>query len=80
MKAIFDEQHGTADVLQFGERPTPEPQDHEVLVEVVATSVNPIDRRLRSGESQEYITRTVTAEAGWELESRIGKVGAHDTQ
>ena len=34
--------------------PTPEPQDNEVLVEVVATSVNPIDRRLRSGELQEY--------------------------
>ena len=53
MKAVFYEQHGAAEVLQVGERPTPEPQDHEVLVEVVAASVNPIDRRLRGGELQE---------------------------
>ena len=79
MKAVFYEQHGTADVLQIGERPTPEPQDHEVLVEVVATSVNPIDRRLRSGELQEYITRTFPVVPGWDLAGRIVKVGAKVT-
>ena len=75
MKAVFYEQHGTAEVLQVGERPTPEPQDHEVLVEVVATSVNPIDRRLRGGELQEYITRTFPVVPGWDLAGRIVKVG-----
>ena len=79
MKAVFYEQHGTADVLQIGERPTPEPQDHEVLVGVVATSVNPIDRRLRSGELQEYITRTFPVVPGWDLAGRIVKVGAKVT-
>jgi NADPH2:quinone reductase len=79
MKAIFYEQHGAADVLQIGERPTPEPQDHEVLVEVVATSVNPIDRRLRSGELQEYITRTFPVVPGWDLAGRIARVGAKVT-
>ena len=80
MKAIFYEQHGAADVLQVGERPTPEPQDQEVLVEVVATSVNPIDRRLRSGELQEYITRTFPVVPGWDLAGRIVKVGAKVTE
>ena len=79
MKAIFYEQHGTAGVLQVGERPTPEPQDNEVLVEVVATSVNPIDRRLRSGELQEYITRTFPVVPGWDLAGKIAKVGAKVT-
>ena len=79
MKAVFYEQHGAADVLQVGERPTPEPQDHEVLVEVVATSVNPIDRRLRSGELQEYIARTFPVVPGWDLAGRIVKVGAKVT-
>ena len=79
MKAIFYEQHGTAEVLQVGVRPTPEPQDNEVLVEVVATSVNPIDRRLRSGELQEYITRTFPVVPGWDLSGRIVKVGAKVT-
>ena len=75
MKAVFYERHGAAEVLQVGERPTPEPQDHEVLVEVVATSVNPIDRRLRGGELQEYITRTFPVVPGWDLAGRIVKVG-----
>ena len=79
MKAIFYEQHGTAEVLQVGERPTPEPQDNEVLVEVVATSVNPIDRRLRSGELQDYITRTFPVVPGWDLAGKIAKVGAKVT-
>ena len=79
MKAIFYEQHGRAEVLQVGERPTPEPQDNEVLVEVVATSVNPIDRRLRSGELQEYITRTFPVVPGWDLAGKIAKVGAKVT-
>ena len=79
MKAIFYEQHGTAEVLQVGERPTPEPQDNEVLVEVVATSVNTIDRRLRSGELQEYITRTFPVVPGWDLAGKIAKVGAKVT-
>lgn len=79
MKAIFYEQHGTAEVLQVGERPTPEPHDNEVLVEVVATSVNPIDRRLRSGELQEYITRTFPVVPGWDLAGKIVKVGAKVT-
>ncbi len=79
MKAVFYEQHGTPEVLQVGERPTPDLQDHEVLVEVVATSVNPIDRRLRSGELQEYITRTFPVVPGWDLAGRIMKVGTKVT-
>ena len=79
MKAVFYEQHGAPEVLQVGERPTPELQDHEVLVEVVATSVNPIDRRLRSGELQEYITRTFPVVPGWDLAGRIVEVGTKVT-
>lgn len=79
MKAIFYERYGTPEVLQIGERPTPEPQEHEVLVEVVATSVNPIDRRLRNGELQEYITRTFPVVPGWDVAGRIVKVGTKVT-
>lgn len=76
MKAVYYQQHGTADVLEVGERPVPEIQPHEVLVQVVSTSVNPIDRRLRNGELTEYITRTFPVVPGWDLAGRIVKVGA----
>lgn len=75
MRAVYYERHGSADVLQLGELPTPEPEPHQVLVEVVATSVNPIDRRLRNGELQAYITRTFPVIPGWDLAGRIVALG-----
>ena len=58
MKAVFYQQHGSAEVLEVGDLPTPEPGPEQVLVRVAAAGVNPIDRRLRSGKLQEYISRT----------------------
>lgn len=49
MKAAFIRQTGTPDVIEYGELPTPEPGPTEVLVKVVAVSVNPIDTYIRSG-------------------------------
>ena len=48
MKAVFYQQLGSAEVLEVGELPTPEPGPEQVLVRVAAAGVNPIDRRLRS--------------------------------
>ena len=75
MKAVYYEHHGGPDVLQFGDLPIPEIGPDEVLVRVVATSVNPIDRRLRNGELQEYITRTFPVVPGWDLAGEIVEIG-----
>ncbi|MFT5710195.1 MAG: NADPH:quinone reductase-like Zn-dependent oxidoreductase [Halioglobus sp.] len=75
MKAIYYMSHGGADVLQIGELPIPPIAEDEVLVQVAATSVNPIDRRLRSGELQEYITRTFPVVPGWDFSGRVVAVG-----
>lgn len=79
MRAIYYESHGTSDVLKFGELPLPEPASDQVLVEVVAAGVNPIDRRLRSGELQDYITRIFPVIPGWDLSGRIVKLGKNVT-
>jgi NADPH:quinone reductase-like Zn-dependent oxidoreductase len=50
MKAVRIHSFGSADVLQLDDIPTPEPGDNEVLIKVVAASVNPIDYKIRSGE------------------------------
>jgi len=77
MRAVYYENHGDADVLKIGELARPSPGDDQVLVQVAATSVNPIDRRLRSGELTEYITRTFPVVPGWDLAGRIVEVGAN---
>jgi NADPH:quinone reductase-like Zn-dependent oxidoreductase len=49
MKAVVYDKFGGSDVLQFRDIPDPLPGEGEVLVEVFASSVNPIDIKVRSG-------------------------------
>ena len=50
MRAIVYHDYGDADVLKMEEMPKPDLGSGEVLIDVRASSVNPIDYRLRSGE------------------------------
>jgi NADPH:quinone reductase-like Zn-dependent oxidoreductase len=49
MKAIFFEKHGGNDVLQYGERPTPEPGPGQVRVAIRAAALNHLDIFVRNG-------------------------------
>lgn len=49
MKASFINSYGGPDVLEFGEIPDPIPTKGTVLVSVKATSINPLDFKIRSG-------------------------------
>lgn len=50
MKAIVCTQYGPPDVLQLKEIATPAPADDEVLVRLLAASVNPLDWHLMRGD------------------------------
>ena len=76
MRAVYYETHGEAQVLQVGELDKPPCGPNQVLVEVVAAGVNPIDRRLRAGELQEYIQRTFPVVPGFDVAGRIAEVGS----
>lgn len=49
MKAVFFQQHGTLDVLEYGELPTPEPGPGEVLIRLKAAALNRLDLWVRAG-------------------------------
>jgi NADPH:quinone reductase-like Zn-dependent oxidoreductase len=53
MKAVFIEQFGAPDVLKYGDRPDPIAGPGEVVVDVVAASVNAADCKVRSGQNQQ---------------------------
>ena len=76
MRAVYYEQFGSPDVLRVGERPMPEPAADEVLVQVAAAGVNPIDRRLRGGELQDFFTREWPIIPGWDVAGRIVRTGS----
>jgi len=49
VKAVFFQQHGGLEVLQFGELPAPVPGPGEVLVHLKAAALNRLDLWVRSG-------------------------------
>jgi NADPH2:quinone reductase len=49
MRAIVLREHGGPEVLCWEELPQPVPAKHQLLVEVQATSVNPVDAKVRRG-------------------------------
>ncbi|MEZ5889162.1 MAG: NADP-dependent oxidoreductase [Xanthobacteraceae bacterium] len=53
MKAVFIEQFGEPGVLKYGELPDPIAGPGEVVVDVVAASVNAADGKVRAGQNQQ---------------------------
>lgn len=56
MRAAFIETLGPPENIQYGELPTPRPGPTDVLVDVTATTVNPVDTFVRSGLFRTPIT------------------------
>jgi NADPH:quinone reductase-like Zn-dependent oxidoreductase len=50
MKAVVTKKYGTADVLEIQEVEKPIIGDNEMLVHVHASSVNPVDWKVRRGD------------------------------
>jgi NADPH:quinone reductase-like Zn-dependent oxidoreductase len=50
MKACYLERHGGPEVLKYGERPDPAAGAGEIVVDIVASSVNGADWKVRSGD------------------------------
>jgi NADPH:quinone reductase-like Zn-dependent oxidoreductase len=51
MKAVFIEEHGGPEALKYGDLPDPVPKADEVVVDIVAASVNGADWKVRAGDS-----------------------------
>ena len=49
VRAAFIEQFGPSSAIRYGELPAPVPGPTDVLVDVLATTVNPVDTMIRSG-------------------------------
>jgi len=50
MKAVLLKGYGGLDQLVYGDAPDPNPHSGEVLVKVAATSINPVDWKIRHGD------------------------------
>jgi NADPH:quinone reductase-like Zn-dependent oxidoreductase len=76
MKAIAYHQFGTIDVLQLETLPKPNPDAHDVLVSVRATSVNVIDSRVRDGKMGILVNNHFPKVPGSDLAGIVETVGS----
>ncbi len=77
MKAVRLNAYGGVDQLRYEDVPTPEPGPDEVLVKVAATSVNPIDWKLRSGAAKDIMPLKLPAILGRDVAGTVVKTGAN---
>ena len=75
MRAIVIEKYGSMDELKEKEMPKPVPKEGEVLIEMHATSINPIDWKLRAGYLKEMIPFHFPIILGWDAAGVISEVG-----
>src|SRR5215470_15889485 len=75
MRAMVIREHGGPDVLKMEERPEPELRDTDVLVEVHATSVNPVDTKVR----QRSGTRELPITLGYDVSGVVASCGRRAT-
>ncbi|MGP4106494.1 NADP-dependent oxidoreductase [Virgibacillus sp. L01] len=75
MKAIVINEYGSANQLVEEEVPKPVIADDQVLVELHATSINPIDWKLREGYLKEKFPFDFPIILGWDAAGVVSEVG-----
>lgn len=75
MKAIVIEEYGSADQLVERDVPTPEIKESQVLVELHATSINPVDWKVREGYLKDNLPFQFPVILGWDAAGIVKKVG-----
>ena len=78
MKAVVIHANGGPEVLKFEDVPDPVPGNGEVLVKIVATSVNPIDYKIRSGTAMGFVTLPTVL--GQDASGTVAALGAGATK
>ena len=75
MKAVVVHQYGGPEVLKFEEYPDPVPGLGEVLVQVAATSVNPVDYKRRAGLMKDSFPIRFPGVIGTDIAGTVIKIG-----
>jgi len=75
MRAIRIHEFGGPEVLKLEDAPRPDPAADEVLIKVYATSVNPIDWKIREGAAREKFPTNFPLILGWDVSGVIEETG-----
>ncbi len=79
MKAVIIEGYGGKEKLKEAEVPMPIAGTHQVIVKEKASSINPIDWKLREGYLQEMMPWEFPIILGWDVAGEITEIGSEVT-
>ena len=80
MKAMLINKYGSPNVFEQKEVPVPKINDHELLVKVYGSSVNPVDCALRKGKLKSFIRLKLPTVLGVDVNGIVEKIGNNVTQ
>src|SRR5438132_3302476 len=80
MQAVVAHEYGAPDVLKLEQLPRPEPNDDEVLVRVIASSVNPADPLTLNGKYAKEFGTHLPLIPGYDIAGVVEKTGANITK
>jgi NADPH:quinone reductase-like Zn-dependent oxidoreductase len=75
MKAVYINEYGGPEKLQFNELPDPVPRKGEILIKIAATSVNPVDWKVREGRLKFLSGKKFPIIMGTEVTGEIAGMG-----
>ncbi len=76
MKAVVIHAYGGLEVLKLEDVPQPEPKEDEILIRVIAASVNPVDAAIRQGYLAQIIGDKLPLIPGMDAAGVVEKTGA----
>lgn len=79
MKAVQISGFGDRSVLVVNEVAVPAPAENEVLIKVKASSVNPVDWKIREGYLQPLLNHPLPLTLGWDVSGEVAAVGDNVT-
>ncbi len=75
MKAARIHAYGASSEIRIEDAPLPALNDDDVLIRVVATSVNPVDWKIRKGYLKAFIPYEMPLIMGWDVSGVVEKTG-----
>src|SRR5437899_7141583 len=76
MKAFIVDRYGSADRVRASEVPDPEMREDDVLIEIHAAGVNPLDSKIRDGEFKQLLPYRLPLILGNELAGVVIRAGS----
>ena len=80
MKALVFKRYGGLDELAFADVPRPAPKPHEILVQIHAAGLNPLENKIRSGQMKPILRFQLPATLGNDLAGVVVEPGRSVTR